>query len=277
METIKSSQRIFYLWRDWIDGAVIVLRNTRNVLPYCYISSLLCLHLLERGALKSHQQYRLCPGNGSAAEGSRSQVSRPAVPQAVPSLSRGQSYSRKVRRTGQLSGNKLPQQVVDQIQGSSGAAGDGTRDKAGDKVTAWTCWGDRVKVKTGGKIQHISKQSFRERSCYSVGLRFHPGSRARDQAGDKALLQLSSGRQQHPWDRLWWALAGGRGRSLGDPEQALVGFMTALEHFRVWSFIQHTKRISYAQGQKKAWKGFSAVVTESVRLQHFWLFNQIIH
>lgn len=58
---------------------------------------------------------------------------RPAAPQAVPSLSRGQSYSRRVRRTGQLYGSKLPQQVVDQRQGSSGAAVDGTRDKAGDK------------------------------------------------------------------------------------------------------------------------------------------------
>lgn len=33
------------------------------------------------------------------------------------------------------------------------------------EITVWTYSGDEVKVKTGDKIQHVSKQSFRERSC----------------------------------------------------------------------------------------------------------------
>lgn len=71
----------------------------------------------------------------------------------------------------------------------------------------------------------------------------------------------------------------GLGQGAGEGPQGIlgrsVGFMTALEDFRVWSLIDYTKRVCYSE--KRLEGIFSVLVTELVRLQHFWLFNQDIH
>lgn len=130
-------------------------------------------------------------------------------------LSRGQSCSRKLRRTGQLSGNKLPQQVMDQIQGYLGQQEMVPETKLETQQQS----GPTQETESKSKLETryiIYPYVFKERNCLKHGPDVPPGSRARGKAGEKLSYSLAQGGTSTPGTGCNGPWAGCRGRSSGD-------------------------------------------------------------
>lgn len=114
---------------------------------------------------------------------------------------------------------------------------------------------------TGSKSKLETRYNMYPSSLSGKGAAYSMGLRSTQAAEPEIRLEISTPIAQlrqgpTPLGQAVICLGLGAGEGPQGTLSRLVGLMTALQDFRVWSFIQHTKRVCYSLGQKKGQKGF---------------------